>query len=133
MDNKELLKQLKNCIDLCDKWTKEKEELKIELEDQIRVSDELESLLKEANDSIVSTVDIIGNINKSVNEFREGVLIYQNYVMALMDELYDKVKQMNENQENRENELEKLKEDVEKAREEIIKLNKDLSWGENNG
>ena len=127
MDNKELLKQLKNCIDLCDKIKKEKEELKMELEDQIRVSDELESLLKEANDSIASTVDIIGNINKSVNEFREGVLIYQNYVMALMDELYDKVKQMNENQENRENELEILKEDVEKAREEIIKLNKDLS------
>ena len=127
MNNKELLKQLKNCIDLCDKLTKEKEELKMELEDQIRVSDELESLLKEANDSIVSTVDIIGNINKSVNEFREGVLIYQNYVMALMDGLYDKVKQMNETQENRENELEKLKEDVEKAREEIIKLNKDLS------
>ena len=127
MNNKELLKQLKNCIDLGDKLTKEKEELKMELEDQIRVSDELESLLKEANDSIVSTVDIIGNINKSVNEFREGVLIYQNYVMALMDGLYDKVKQMNENQENRENELEKLKEDVEKAREEIIKLNKDLS------
>ena len=127
MDNKELLKQLKNCIDLCDKLTKEKEELKIGLEDQIRVSDELESLLKEANDSIASTVDIIGNINKSVNEFREGVLIYQNYVMALMDGLYDKVKQMNENQENRENELELLKEDVEKAREEIIKLNKDLS------
>ena len=127
MDNKELLKQLKNCIDLCDKLTKEKEELKIELEDQIRASEELESLLKEANDSIASTVDIIGNINKSVNEFREGVLIYQNYVMALMDGLYDKVKQMNETQENRENELEKLKEDVEKAREEIIKLNKDLS------
>ena len=127
MDNKELLKQLKNCIDLCDKLTKEKEKLKMELEDQIRVSDELESLLKEANDSIASTVDIISNINKSVNEFREGVLIYQNYVMALMDELYDKVKQMNENQENRENELEILKEDVEKAREEIIKLNKDLS------
>ena len=127
MDNKELLKQLKNCIDLCDKLTKEKEELERELEDQIRVSEELESLLKEANDSIASTVDIIGNINKSVNEFREGVLIYQNYVMALMDGLYDKVKQMNENQENRENELETLKEDVEKAREEIIKLNKDLS------
>ena len=127
MDNKELLKQLKNCIDLCDKLTKEKEELKIELEDQIRVSDELESLLKEANDSVTSTVDMISNINKSVNEFREGVLIYHNYVMALMDELYDKVKQMNENQENRENELEILKEDVEKAREEIIKLNKDLS------
>lgn len=127
MDNKELLKQLKNCIDLCDKLTKEKEELKIELEDQIRASEELESLLKEANDSIASTVDIIGNINKSVNEFREGVLIYQNYVMALMDGLYDKVKQMNETQENRENELELLKEDVEKAREEIIKLNKDLS------
>ena len=127
MDNKELLKQLKNCIDLCDKLTKEKEELRIELEDQIRVSEELESLLKEANDSVASTVDIIGNINKSVNEFREGVLIYQNYVMALMDGLYDKVKQMNENQENRENELEILKEDVEKAREEIIKLNKDLS------
>ena len=127
MDNKELLKQLKNCIDLCDKLTKEKEELKIELEDHIRVSEELESLLKEANDSIASTVDIIGNINKSVNEFREGVLIYQNYVMALMDGLYDKVKQMNETQENRENELELLKEDVEKAREEIIKLNKDLS------
>ena len=133
MDNKELLKQLKNCIDLCDKLTKEKEEWKRELEDQIRVSDELESLLKEANDSIASTVDIIGNINKSVNEFREGVLIYQNYVMALMDGLYDKVKQMNENQENRENELKLLKEDVEKAREESIKLNKDLSWGENNG
>ena len=33
MDNKELLKQLKNCIDLCDKLTKEKEELKIELEE----------------------------------------------------------------------------------------------------
>ena len=127
MDNKELLKQLKNCIDLCDKLTKEKEELKIELEDQIRASEELESLLKEANDSVASTVDIIGNINKSVNEFREGVLIYQNYVMALMDGLYDKVKQMNENQENRENELELLKKDVEKAREEIIKLNKDLS------
>lgn len=127
MDNKELLKQLKNCIDLCDKLTKEKEELKIELEDQIRASEELESLLKEANDSIASTVDIIGNINKSVNEFREGVLIYQNYVMALMDGLYDKVKQMNETQEDRENELELLKEDVEKAREEIIKLNKDLS------
>ena len=127
MDNKELLKQLKNCIDLCDKLKKEKEELKIELEDQIRVSDELESLLKEANDSVTSTVDMISNINKSVNEFREGVLIYQNYVMALMDGLYDKVKQMNENQENRENELELLKEDVEKAREEIIKLNKDLS------
>lgn len=127
MNNKELLEQLKNCIDLCDKLTKEKEELKIELEDQIRASEELESLLKEANDSIASTVDIIGNINKSVNEFREGVLIYQNYVMALMDGLYDKVKQMNETQENRENELEKLKEDVEKAREEIIKLNKDLS------
>lgn len=127
MDNKELLKQLKNCIDLCDKLTKEKEELKIELEDQIRASEELESLLKEANDSIASTVDLIGNINKSVNEFREGVLIYQNYVMALMDGLYDKVKQMNETQENRENELELLKEDVEKAREEIIKLNKDLS------
>ena len=127
MDNKELLKQLKNCIDLCDNLTTEKEELKMELEDQIRVSDELESLLKEANDSIASTVDIISNINKSVNEFREGVLIYQNYVMALMDELYDKVKQMNESQENRENELEILKEDVEKAREEIIKLNKDLS------
>ena len=47
--------------------------------------------------------------------------------MALMDGLYDKVKQMNETQENRENELELLKEDVEKAREEIIKLNKDLS------
>ena len=46
MDNKELLKQLKNCIDLCDKLTKEKEELKIELEDQIRVSEELE-ILKE--------------------------------------------------------------------------------------
>lgn len=127
MDNKELLKQLKNCIDLCDKLTKEKEELKIELEDQIRASEELESLLKEANDSIASTVDIIGNINKSVNEFREGVLIYQNYVMALIDGLYDKVKQMNETQEDRENELELLKEDVEKAREEIIKLNKDLS------
>ena len=127
MDNKELLKQLKNCIDLCDKLTKEKEELKIELEDQIRVSDELESLLKEANDSVTSTVDMISNINKSVNEFREGVLIYQNYVMALMDGLYDRVKQMNENQENRENELELLKGDVEKAREEIIKLNKDLS------
>ena len=127
MDNKELLKQLKNCIDLCDKLTKEKEELKIELEDQIRASEELESLLKEANDSVASTVDIIGNINKSVNEFRKGVLIYQNYVMALMDELYDKVKQMNENQENRENELEILKKDVEKAREEVIKLNKDLS------
>ena len=127
MDNKELLKQLKNCIDLCDILTKEKEELKIELEDQIRASKELESLLKEANNSIASTVDIISNINKSVNEFREGVLIYQNYVMALMDGLYDKVKQMNENQENRENELEILKEDVEKAREEIIKLNKDLS------
>ena len=127
MDNKELLKQLKNCIDLCDKLTKEKEELERELEDQIRVSDELESLLKEANDSVTSTVDMISNINKSVNEFREGVLIYQNYVMALMDGLYDKVKQMNENQENRENELELLKEDVEKAREEIIKLNKDLS------
>ena len=127
MNNKELLEQLKNCIDSCDKLTKEKEELKIELEEQIRDSEELESLLKEANDSIASTVDIISNINKSVNEFREGVLIYQNYVMALMDELYDKVKQMNENQENRENELEILKEDVEKAREEIIKLNKDLS------
>lgn len=127
MDNKELLKQLKNCIDLCDKLTKEKEELERELEDQIRVSDELESLLKEANDSVTSTVDMISNINKSVNEFREGVLIYQNYVMALMDGLYDRVKQMNENQENRENELELLKEDVEKAREEIIKLNKDLS------
>ena len=127
MDNKELLKQLKNCIDLCDKLTKEKEELKIELEDQIRASEALESLLKEANDSVASTVDVIGNINKSVNEFREGVLIYQNYVMALMDGLYDKVKQMNENQENRENELEILKEDVKKAREEIIKLNKDLS------
>ena len=62
MDNKELLKQLKNCIDLCDKLTKEKEELKIELEDQIRVSEELESLLKEANDSIASTVDIISNM-----------------------------------------------------------------------
>ena len=109
MDNKELLKQLKNCIDLCDKLTKEKEELKIELEDQIRVSDELESLLKEANDSVTSTVDMISNINKSVNEFREGVLIYQNYVMALMDGLYDRVKQMNENQENREHELELLK------------------------
>lgn len=127
MDNKELLKQLKNCIDLCDKLTKEKEELERELEDQIRVSDELESLLKEANDSVTSTVDMISNINKSVNEFREGVLIYQNYVMALMDGLYDRVKQMNENQENREHELELLKEDVEKAREEIIKLNKDLS------
>lgn len=127
MDNKELLKQLKNCIDLCDKLTKEKEELERELEDQIRVSDELESLLKEANDSVTSTVDMISNINKSVNEFREGVLIYQNYVMALMDGLYDKVKQMNKNQENRENELELLKKDVEKAREEIIKLNKDLS------
>ena len=127
MDNKELLKQLKNCIDLCDKLTKEKEELKMELEDQIRVSEELESLLKEANDSVASTVDIIGNINKALNEFRERLLIYQNHLMALMDGLYDKVKQMNENQENRENELEILKEDVEKAREEIIKLNKDLS------
>ena len=28
MDNKELLKQLKNCIDLCDKLTKRKEEFK---------------------------------------------------------------------------------------------------------
>ena len=127
MDNKELLKQLKNCVDLCDKLTKEKEELKIELEDQIRVSEELESLLKEANESIVETVDIISNINSSVEEFKQGVIIYQNYVVALMDDLYDKVILMNENEEIREKDLVRLKDDVEKARKEIIELNKDLS------
>ena len=127
MDNKELLKQLKNCVDLCDNLPKEKEELKIELEDQIRVSEELESLLKEANESIVETVDIISNINSSVEEFKQGVIIYQNYVVALMDDLYDKVILMNENEEIREKDLVRLKDDVEKARKEIIELNKDLS------
>ena len=39
MDNKELLKQLKNCIDLCDKLTKKKQKFKMKLEYQIRVSE----------------------------------------------------------------------------------------------
>ena len=60
--------------------------------------------------------------------FREGVLIYLKLLMALMDGLYDKVKQMNENQENRENEFRTIKGRCEKKQgEEIIKLNKDLS------
>ena len=44
-----------------------------------------------------------------------------------MDDLYDKVILMNENEENREKDLVRLKDDVEKARKEIIELNKDLS------
>ena len=127
MDNKELLKQLKECLEVCDILTKEKAELEKELSEQIKTTDELEKLLKEANESINETVNIISDINNSVEEFRQGVIIYQNYVVALMDDLYDKVILMNENEENREKDLIRLKDDVEKARKEIIELNKDLS------
>ena len=126
MDNKELLKQLKDCLEVCDKLAEEKEGLEKELEEQIKISDELEGLLKEANKSMADTVDTISNIYNSVEEFRKNVMVYKNYVLALMDDLYDKVVLINENEEIREKELIGLKEDVEKIRKEIIELNKDL-------
>ena len=126
MDNKELLKQLKNCLEVCDKLTEEKEELEKELEEQIKISDELEGLLKEANNSIVDTANVVSDIYNSIEGFRQNVIIYKNYVLALIDTLYEKITLINEKEEIREDELIGLKEDIEKMRKEIIELNKEL-------
>ena len=126
MDNKELLKQLKNCLEVCDKLTEEKEGLEKELEEQIKISDELEGLLKEANNSIVDTVNVVSDMYNSIEGFRQNVIIYKNYVLALIDTLYEKITLINEKEEIREDELIGLKEDIEKMRKEIIKLNKEL-------
>ena len=126
MDNKELLRQLKNCLEVCDKLTEEKEELEKELEEQIKISDELEGLLKEANNSIVDTANVVSDMYNSIEGFRQNVIIYKNYVLALIDTLYEKITLINEKEEIRENELIGLKEDIEKMRKEIIELNKEL-------
>ena len=66
----------------------------------------------------------------SIEGFRQSVIVYKNYVLALIDTLYEKIKLINEKEEIREDELIGLKEDIEKMRKEIIKLNKELDWGE---
>ena len=62
----------------------------------------------------------------SIEGFRQSVIVYKNYVLALIDTLYEKITLINNNKEVRENELVRLKEDIEKMRKEIIELNKEL-------
>ena len=87
MDNKELLEQLKKCLNICDNLKAEKEELMQQLEKEKQKNEELSKTLVEANNAVVETIEVLGKTNESIMEFKEGVLNYQAYVTVSLDNM----------------------------------------------
>lgn len=127
MDNKELLEQLKKCLNICDSLKAEKEELMQQLEEEKQTNEQLSKTLVEANNAVVETIDVIGKTNNSIMEFKEGVLNYQAYVTVSLDNMYKKVNSIIENEEVRKEDLSKFKDEVENVIKELEELNKELS------
>lgn len=127
MDNKELLEQLKKCLNICDSLKAEKEELIRQLEEEKQTNEQLSKTLVEANNAVVETIDVIGKTNDSIMEFKEGVLNYQAYVTVSLDNMYKKVNSIIENEEVRKEDLSKFKDEVENVIKELEELNKELS------
>lgn len=127
MDNKELLEQLKKCLNICDSLKAEKEELIQQLEEEKQTNEQLSKTLVEANNAVVETIDVIGKTNDSIMEFKEGVLNYQAYVTVSLDNMYKKVNSIIENEEVRKEDLSKFKDEVENVIKELEELNKELS------
>ena len=127
MDNKELLEQLKKCLNICDSLKAEKEELIRQLEEEKQTNEQLSKTLVEANNAVVETIDVLGKTNNSIMEFKEGVLNYQAYVTVSLDNMYKKVNSIIENEEVRKEDLSKFKDEVENVIKELEELNKELS------
>ena len=127
MDNKELLEQLKKCLNICDSLKAEKKELMQQLEEEKQTNEQLSKTLVEANNAVVETIDVIGKTNDSIMEFKEGVLNYQAYVTVSLDNMYKKVNSIIENEEVRKEDLSKFKDEVENVIKELEELNKELS------
>lgn len=127
MDNKELLEQLKKCLNICDSLKAEKEELIQQLKEEKQTNEQLSKTLVEANNAVVETIDVLGKTNNSIMEFKEGVLNYQAYVTVSLDNMYKKVNSIIENEEVRKEDLSKFKDEVENVIKELEELNKELS------
>lgn len=127
MDNKELLEQLKKCLNICDNLKAEKEELMQQLEKEKQKNEELSKTLVEANNAVVETIEVLGKTNESIMEFKEGVLNYQAYVTVSLDNMYKKVNSIIENKEVKKEDLSNFKAEVENTIKELEELNKGLS------
>lgn len=127
MDNKELLEQLKKCLNICDNLKAEKEELMQQLEKEKQKNEELSKTLVEANNAVVETIEVLGKTNESIMEFKEGVLNYQAYVTVSLDNMYKKVNSIIENEEVKKEDLNNFKAEVENTIKELEELNKGLS------
>lgn len=127
MDNKELLEQLKKCLNICDNLKAEKEELMQQLEKEKQKNEELSKTLVEANNAVVETIEVLGKTNESIMEFKEGVLNYQAYVTVSLDNMYKKVNSIIENEEVKKEDLSNFKVEVENTIKELEELNKGLS------
>lgn len=127
MDNKELLEQLKKCLNICDNLKAEKEELIQQLEKEKQKNEELSKTLVEANNAVVETIEVLGKTNESIMEFKEGVLNYQAYVTVSLDNMYKKVNSIIENEEVKKEDLNNFKAEVENTIKELEELNKGLS------
>lgn len=127
MDNKELLEQLKKCLNICDNLKAEKEELIQQLEKEKQKNEELSKTLVEANNAVVETIEVLGKTNESIMEFKEGVLNYQAYVTVSLDNMYKKVNSIIENEEVKKEDLSNFKAEVENTIKELEELNKGLS------
>lgn len=127
MDNKELLEQLKKCLNICDSLKAEKKELTQQLEETKQENEQLSKTLVEANNAVVETIEVLGKTNESIMEFKEGVLNYQAYVTVSLDNMYKKVNSIIENEEVKKEDLSNFKAEVENTIKELEELNKGLS------
>lgn len=127
MDNKELLEQLKKCLNICDTLKAEKKELMQQLEETKQENEQLSKTLVEANNAVVETIEVLGKTNESIMEFKEGVLNYQAYVTVSLDNMYKKVNSIIENEEVKKEDLSNFKAEVENTIKELEELNKGLS------
>jgi uncharacterized coiled-coil DUF342 family protein len=127
MDNKELLEQLKKCLNICDNLKAEKKELMQQLEETKQENEQLSKTLVEANNAVVETIEVLGKTNESIMEFKEGVLNYQAYVTVSLDNMYKKVNSIIENEEVKKEDLSNFKAEVENTIKELEELNKGLS------
>lgn len=126
MSNEELVKKLQQCVNEYRKLKKENEKLKQQLIEEKELSNTLDSCVRESARVIETTKESVDNAQSIIKEMKELILFYEQSVSIMFDTLNMRIKNIINNESNRDENIKLLKKEVEQQMAELDKLNKTI-------